>query len=484
MTLTRKYLLALCAFVAPAALAAQQRASAGAMPLSLADAVRLAERESESVHIARAGADRASGQNVQARSQLYPQVTGTASYQRALQLQFQEIAKRVPSSDSSSTGSDTSSSGGNGFADSPLTRVFASANTMILGVTASEVVYSGGRVRAGIAASEAGMRAADLGMRTARAQLVYDIAQAYYDAQVAERLLAIADSSLAQTDRALTQTQLAKDVGNTAEYDLIRARVTRDNVRPAVIAARTQRDVAFLHLRQLLHLTANQPLMLTTALDETAPINTRDLRAAGNILPIADTSIVGRTSVRQAAELVNAQENQLKIARGQRLPAVSLSTNYQRFAYPSGVFEDKLRYYFPNWTVSLGASIPIFTGGRQRGDQMVAEANLAEARERYHQTVLGAVLDEEVARAQLEQAQAALIASAGTDEQAARGYAIAEVRFSEGIATQLELAQARVDLQTARANRVQAARGLALARLRVELLSDLPLGAASAGAVR
>jgi outer membrane protein TolC len=248
-----------------------------------------------------------------------------------------------------------------------------------------------------------------------------------------------------------------------------------------VIAARTQRDVAFLRLRQLLHLPSDQPLALSTPLDESVPVNANDLRAAGNILPIADTSVAGRTSVRQAAELVNVQESQLKITRGQRLPAVSLSTNYQRFAYPSGVFEDKLRYYFPNWTVSLGASMPIFTGGRQRGDQMVAEANLAEARERYHQSVLGAVLDAQIARAQLEQAQATLIASAGTDEQAARGYAIAEVRFTEGIATQLELAQARVDLETARANRVQAARGLALARLRVALLSDLPLGAVSVG---
>lgn len=482
MQSTFKHFVVLCALAAlPAAVSAQQRTAASAMPLSLADAVRLAERESESVRIARAGAQRAGGQQLQARSQLYPQVTGTASYQRALQLQFEEISKRVSSDDTSSTGGTGGTSNGNSFADSPLARVFASSNTMVLGLTASEVLYSGGRVRAGIAASEAGVRAADLATRATRAQLVYDVAQAYYDAQVAERVLAIADSSLAQTERAFRQTQLARDVGNTAEYDLIRARVTRDNTRPVVIGARTQRDIAFLRLRQMLHVPPGQPLALTTPLDENVPVNAGELRAAGNILPLADTSIAGRTSVRQAAELVHVQESQLKIARGQRLPAVSLSTNYQRFAYPSGVFEDKLRYYFPNWTVALGASIPLFTGGRQRGDQMIAEANLAEARERYHQAVQGAVLDAQVARAQLEQAQATLLASAGTDEQAARGYSIAEVRFSEGIATQLELAQARVDLETARANRVQAARGLALARLRVALLNDLPLGVALEG---
>ena len=62
------------------------------------------------------------------------------------------------------------------------------------------------------------------------------------------------------------------------------------------------------------------------------------------------------------------------------------------------------------------------------------------------------------------------------DEQAARGYSIAEVRFTEGLATQVELSQARVDLGVARANQVQAARDVALARLKLALLRDLPLG--------
>lgn len=475
--------VAVLAIAAPPSRAAAQQTPRGASPqvLTLDDAVRIAERESQSVRIARAGSDRAAGQQLQARSQLFPQIAGSLSYQRSLQVQFQEIAKRVGSGNNSSSsggsGSDTSSNGGdNSFA--ALSRVFASPSTMILGVTATQTVYAGGRLSAGIAAADAGVRAADLGARAARAQLVYDVAEAYFDAQVADQLLAIADSSLAQTERALRQTQLARDVGNTAEYDLIRARVQRDNTQPGVIGARTQRDIAFLRLRQLLKIPPDRPIALATRVDALAPAATTQLRATANVVAVPDTSAGARISVRQAQENVRAQANLLTSARGQRLPAVSLSTNYQRFAYPSsGIFEDRLRYYFPNWTVSLGVSMPLFTGGRQRGDEMVAEANLVEARERYQQTLDGAVLDAQVARAQLDQAESRLAATAGTDEQAAKAYSIAEVRFAEGIATQLELTQARVDLETSRANRVQAARDVALARLRVALLNDLPLGA-------
>jgi outer membrane protein TolC len=106
----------------------------------------------------------------------------------------------------------------------------------------------------------------------------------------------------------------------------------------------------------------------------------------------------------------------------------------------------------------------------------VARANLAEAQQRYEQVKEAASLDTRVAVAELQQAEAILAASSGTDEQAARGYSIAEVRFNEGLATQVELAQARVDLGVARANRVQAMRDVALARLKLLLLRDLPLG--------
>ena len=67
-----------------------------------------------------------------------------------------------------------------------------------------------------------------------------------------------------------------------------------------------------------------------------------------------------------------------------RLPSLQVSTTYQRFAYPpDGTFlPSALDLYFPNWNVTLGLSVPVLTGGRLRGERMVAEANLAEARQR------------------------------------------------------------------------------------------------------
>jgi hypothetical protein len=135
--------------------------------------------------------------------------------------------------------------------------------------------------------------------------------------------------------------------------------------------------------------------------------------------------------------------------------------------------------FFDNWTIAVGMKVPLFTGGRIRGDELVAKANVMEAQQQYQQTRELAALDARTALAALEEAEAGWVASLGTSEQATRAYSIAEVRYREGISTQLELAQSRILLQQSLANRATAASDLQVARVRLVLLRDLPIGTGS-----
>jgi outer membrane protein TolC len=462
-----------------------------AAALSLADALRLAERTSHTVRIAEAGVLRARGGERQARSQYLPQLSGSVSYQRILESQFAAVSSSSRS-DSSTSGSGGSSSGGssnsgNNSAFSALAKIFAAPNTMILGVTLTQNVFTAGRLTAATKGAEAASTAARIGLDAAHAQLALDVAQAYLDAVASEKLVEIADSTLAQTERTLRQTRVSRQVGSAAEFDLLRASVARGIQRPQVIQARGSRDIAFLRLRQLLGIPLSQPLTLTTPIRdegaqvaEPAPIElSRPIEIPGSqrgLVP--DTSVSRRSSVRQAEANVTAQEFALRAQRWSRLPSVQLSSNYQRFGYPSNtIFPGSFSLFYPNWTVALGLSFPVFTSGRISGDGMVAEANLTQAKQSLEQVRELAALDAQTALTQLEQADANYAASVGTDAQAARAYSIAEVRFNEGISTQVELEQSRTQLEQARLNRVLAARDLEMARLRLAFLKDLPVGA-------
>lgn len=452
--------------------------------LSLHEALGLAGSASEAVGIARAGVDRARGQQRQARSGYFPQLTGAASYTRTLRSQFSAvaddsvdsgppapecrrftpdpmapIAERVDSLESALE----CSANANPFAafeNLPFGRV----NQYSLGLSASQTLFAGGRIRAQNRIAGAGRRSAEIALESEQARLTLEVTEAYFDALLGDRLSSIADSTLTQAERTLANTRLAFDVGNVPEFELLRSQVTRDNARPIVIQRRAQRDIAYLRLKQLLNLPLGDSLALTTELGD----------EAGAQASAAATAVETRAAVRQAAENVNVQEGRLSVARSASLPTIQLASQYARLAYPDDVFP-AWSDFVSDWNVSLSLSMPLFTGGRLAGDRMVARADLEEAQLRLEQTRELAALDGETAAAALAAAEAAWTASAGTVEQAQRAYGIAEVRYEEGISTQTELGESRLQLQQALASRAQSARDIRVARARIALLEDLPL---------
>src|SRR5207244_5673653 len=129
------------------------------------------------------------------------------------------------------------------------------------GLNASYNVFSGGRVAGQTQAAAAQERSATIEVEAQRAQVKLDMAQAYFDAALADKLVSIAQASLAQTEDVLTQTKLGREVGDISEFDLLSAEVTRDNQRPALIKARSNRDIADLRHKQLLEVTVKDSLM-------------------------------------------------------------------------------------------------------------------------------------------------------------------------------------------------------------------------------
>lgn len=472
--------------------------SAGAIALSLTEAVRLAELKSHDVRIARAGVTRTRGQELQVSSQLLPQLFGSAAYTKTLRSQFSALAgpDTSPSTsppgpceqylrDPSSTTEDrlagldeaqrcalgTNPFGGFGNLG------FGAANQYNLGLSLSQNIFTGGRIRSQIVAARAGRRAAEVTLVAERAQAALTVAQAYFDAALSARLAAIAELSLTQSDAVVSQVQLSRDVGRTSEFELLRARVARDNQRPVLVQRQSERDIALLRLRQLLDLPLDAPVRLVTPVDDTAAV----YAAIEPIRLSTDTyDIESRAPVRAARAGVDAGQASLRAIRALRLPSISLTSNYGRVAFPTSGFpgSDDFR---ENWTVGIGAQVPLFTGGRQRGEEMAARASLDESRARLEQTRDLAALDARVQETALAQARGAWEASAGTAEQAERAYGIAQVRYREGISTQLELDDSRLLLEQAQVNRATAARNLQLAIVRVALLQDLPLQLQAAG---
>jgi outer membrane protein TolC len=491
-------------------------AATSARALSLDEAIRLAAQESEELQVARAGIARASGQVRQARSLSLPQLNGSLAYARTLRSQFSALASGGPpdtargpvlnpvcapnipagATQAQRDAALAQAQSCAAAAGIDFSRVgFGAKNQYTFGLAFSQNVFSGGRNSGQQTAASAGQRVAEVSLTSQRAQLALDVTQAYFDAVLADRLVDIADTTLAQTDELLRQTTLARRVGNTSEFDLLRATVSRDNQRPVVIQRRGDRDIAYLRLKQLLNLPLDEPVQLTTPIDQPATISrviaanattTRNASLVSAIdtlapLPVPDTATLDRAPVRQSEENVRAQEGLLRVARADRLPTLAITSNYQRLFFPNN-FAPNLSQYSENWTIGGSLGVSLFSGGRVTGQIEVARANLDEARAQLQLSRELAALDTRVALNQLTQAEAAFAASRGTAGQARRAYSIDQIRYREGISTQTDLTQSRLLLEQAEANQAQTARDLAVARARLALIRDLPINTNALGA--
>src|SRR5918996_4470249 len=306
---------------------AQEPQGVAAKPLSLVEALEIAERESESVGIAQSDLARAEGERRRARSSYFPQLTGSASYTRTLRSQFSALqgeddgpATPVPEEcdafvprpglpveerlDSLEAAVQCASNA-DPFAGLGDDLPFGRENSYRFGLSFSQTLFSGGRITGQTQAANAGVRSAAIGLTAARAQLLLDVTQAYYDAALGDRLVTIAQATLQQADTTLSQAQLARQVGNQSEFDLLRARVTRDNQRPVVIQRQAARDLAYYRLKNLLNLPPEQPLELTSRLVDTTLVRTA--RLAELVETPGDTATDTRAPVRQADEAGTSQ---------------------------------------------------------------------------------------------------------------------------------------------------------------------------------
>ena len=480
--------LALALTVAGVAYAQSPQApSVPSGPLTLGQVLAIAEARSEAVGIAQVAVTRTEGDAVRARASERPQLSAAASYDRSLANEFQGVFDNV-NFGGSNDGSDDGSTG-NGFEDLP----FGRANTWRATLSFSQNLYSGGRIGAQKQLASLGRTSADQALVGARGQLRYDVTQAYYDALLAERLVVIAQATLDQAGATLKQTQAGFDAGTQPEFEVLRATVSRDSQTPLLIRQRSNRDVAMLRLKQLLELPPDYDLRLaddlgdprlapaTVFAERVVPVENA-LRAANSVTAsLPGVSLPERNAVAEAGTVISLREASLKAVEAERLPSVSFTSNYSRIAYPTGavpVFDRA------NWSVGIAMSVPILTGGRQTGDEMVARADIETARLQQKQVQELASLETRSTWAELVAARAAWEATAGTVQQANRAYEIADVRYRAGVSTQLELSDSRLQLQQAEANRALAARDLQVARARVALLPELPLGAATTGTAR
>ncbi|MCX5768997.1 MAG: TolC family protein [Candidatus Hydrogenedentes bacterium] len=409
-----------------------EEAAPNAIELTLPQAVQTALRQNPQVLITQSDVDVARAQAGQARAQLYPQVSVQDSYV------YVEGAE--------------SPFGGLGFLSGILgmetSKTFRRDQLSI-----KQTLYSGGQIASAVRASRFLAESQEWQRQAKLNDLEYQTKQAYYDALLAHAMIRVAQESVVTFERHLADTQQMFDVGLVSQFEVLRARTEVSARQSNWVAAKNAERLALVNLRRILAVPQDQPLRLTSSI-EIVPLK----ESLEDLLAEAEQA---RPELLALNKGINAAGQNVRAAKGRYLPQAAASAEYQNV--------DKGGMTQPDgWTLALGGQWEVFSGGRRKhqvGEARARETGLINQRDDLTRLI---ELDVRQAYIQMQDALAKVMEERATVVFAREGLRLAQLRFQEGVGTQVEILDAELALSGAESSLIRAMRDYAVAHASLE----------------
>ena len=147
-----------------------------------------------------------------------------------------------------------------------------------------------------------------------------------------------------------------------------------------------------------------------------------------------------RPDVRQAERNFAAATAQVGAAKAARMPRISIGGSMGLRSAETGTLMDRES---EEWTVGPKISIPLFTGGKLKQNQKIAEATRDQAQADWDQAVLGAIEDVESALVAYRQTQNRLEALRKAEKASNRSYELANELYKNGLGDFLNVLEAQ-----------------------------------------
>lgn len=343
--------------------------------------------------------------------------------------QFQiRRADQFPSINGAFTGARQPNANGNGS--------ISSIYTAGLAVTAYELDFFG-RVSSLKEAALAQYLATEEGRKSAQISLVATVANTYLSLLADEELLAITRQTLATREASFKLSQLRFDNGVASELDLRLSQSLTEAARATLAQLVRQRALD----ENALTLLIGQPITAELALGLSRSKSLADASVMLDVpAGLPSDLLTRRPDIRQAEQLLLSSNANIGAARAAFFPRISLTAT-------AGSVSSRLSGLFQSgtwgWTLAPQLLLPIFDAGRNAAglDAAAAGRDIAIAQyEKSIQTAFREVADALAGRATLGEQ---LRASQAQAQAEATRFKLSDLRYQNGIASQLDLLDAQ-----------------------------------------
>jgi len=306
-------------------------------------------------------------------------------------------------------------------------------------------VFSGGKIINNYRNARIDLALANEKERHSASETVLQVKKIFYNLLVLEKLILTRQEALDLAQKNLAAVKRSHELGMVSRYDLLRAELAVSSLRPELTQVESMLDLSLLNLKIMTGLDLEEEIQIRGELIfEEKKLDSEALLSEA----------LGRRSELRQLEMEGKKiENLIKIAYGQFSPDLAI---VGRYSFRS----DHLKFQRGNWedyyTISLGLSWPIFSGLKRSGaigELQVMRKMLGISRKQLESATR---LEVESLLATLAREKELVIMGRDHIASAEEGARIAELSYSEGLISILELNASLNDLTAARVNYLQA----------------------------
>lgn len=309
-------------------------------------------------------------------------------------------------------------------------------------ITLSLPVYSGGKLEGQIKQAELNNNVAELAIEATKQQLKQTVTNDYFTVLQYHNELQISQDTVNNYQRHLQDVRAQYNVGTVSKADVLASEVSLADAQNDLIIAQNQYDLAVSSLNNDIGLPLESMLALKEELKYELYSKKLDECVA--------YALENRPELAQQQAKIAIAQSETDVAQSGYRPSVT-------FAASQDWYDEELPgTKNSNWLVSLTATFNLFDSGETKAKVRQAKANLTTVREETRKTRDAIILEVRQYYLNMREAENRMSTGKVAVEQAEENLRIAEVRYSAGVGTNLDVLDSVLALNKAKTNDIQA----------------------------
>lgn len=309
-------------------------------------------------------------------------------------------------------------------------------------VSLQQPLFTWGKILDGYQITRFNLEAQKEDYKRAKNELTFQVTQFFYTILTLKEFLNLSREAYEQAERHLRVVERRYEAGVASKFDLLRAQVQLSNLEPQFIKSQDALEMATIGFKVLLGLPQGTAVLVIGEL-KYEPVEVE-------LDELIDQALQNNPEIKALRFRKTMVERAVRVVQKTYLPDLIFSANY----------DYKKPLYFENewgkdWSITVALQMPLFTGFETLGKIRQSQATLSQTKHGINFLQQSIDLEARSTWLEMEEAEKIVLSQRDNIRQAEEALRIVEERYTQGLATSLEVMDMQLARNQAKANYLQ-----------------------------